>query len=168
VKIGRETVCDLIPHGGLMCLLDEVESWDETHILCLAHSHRSLDNPLRDERGLAAIHGVEYGAQAMAVHGALLARRDGRRLGAGYLAALREVQLRARRLDTVSGALRVSAHRLLADGGNLMYQIKVADAASSLLEARVTVVDLSHKTPLGACADKRADECVLDLSVRRG
>ena len=64
----------LIPHAGGMCLLDTVESWDAETIHCRSLSHLRADNPLREKGRLAALHLAEYGAQAMAVHGGLLAR----------------------------------------------------------------------------------------------
>ena len=142
----RDELCSLIPHAGGMCLLDAVEQWDDDSIICHTLSHRQADNPLRGADGLAAVHGVEYGAQAMAVHGGLLARRAGSRLPAGYLAALRDVRLHAPRLDEEEAPLQVSAVRLMAEGGNLMYRIEVSAAGRVLVEARVTVADMSGRT----------------------
>ena len=58
----------------------------EDHIVCRATSHRRPDNPLRDDSGLRALCGIEYGAQAIATHAALLgglvrARRSIRSVG---------------------------------------------------------------------------------------
>ena len=55
-----------------MCLLEGVSSWDERSIRCIAVSHRDPGNPLAADGHLGAACGVEYAAQAMAVHGALL------------------------------------------------------------------------------------------------
>ena len=60
-----------------MCLLDGVLAWDEKTIHAISDGHARADNPLRGEHGLHTVHLAEYGAQAMAVHGALLARADG-------------------------------------------------------------------------------------------
>ncbi len=62
-----------IPHQGAMCLLDAVVDWSETAISCRAVSHADPANPLRADGRLGAAAGIEYAAQAMAVHGALLA-----------------------------------------------------------------------------------------------
>src|SRR6478672_10306008 len=66
-----------IPHKGRMCLLDEVLSWDAARIRCRSSSHRATDNPLRAHGRLGAACGIEYAAQAMAVHGALIAAANG-------------------------------------------------------------------------------------------
>ena len=64
-----------IPHKGSMCLLDGVTQWSEAEIVCHATSHRDPGNPLRsvdrDVNGLGITAGIEYAAQAMAVHGAI-------------------------------------------------------------------------------------------------
>ncbi|WP_127477103.1 hypothetical protein [Sulfurivermis fontis] len=145
MTLERDELCALIPHAGSMCLLDRIVCWDDGSIICTTASHCRQDNPLRTAAGLAAIHGVEYGAQAMAAHGGLLARRAGASLPAGYLAALRDVRLHVTRLDLVPGVLHVAATRLMADGGNLMYRVEVSGAGRLLVEARVTVADMSWR-----------------------
>ena len=67
------TPSQLIPHAGSMCLLEQVVSWDQQGVVCSTQSHKSLANPLRSSDQLSAVHAVEYGAQAVAVHGGLLA-----------------------------------------------------------------------------------------------
>jgi predicted hotdog family 3-hydroxylacyl-ACP dehydratase len=138
--IGREELCDLIPHAGSMCLLDGVEQWDAQHIVCFSNSHRDEANPLRRAGILGAVHGVEYAAQAMAVHGGLLAREAGEANPAGFLAALRDVQLHAARLDDQPGALRIAASELMRSGGSFIYEFSVTSAGNELLTGRLTVM----------------------------
>jgi predicted hotdog family 3-hydroxylacyl-ACP dehydratase len=140
VLIEREELCSLIPHDGAMCLLDAVLDWDDAHIVCLSHSHLQKDNPLRSEGRLSSLHGLEYGAQAMAVHGGLLARERGEQIQAGYLAALRQVELDVDWLDAIDGPLQVEARRLLGQGGQFIYQIRVLSQGRQLLKARATVM----------------------------
>jgi predicted hotdog family 3-hydroxylacyl-ACP dehydratase len=140
VLIEREELCALIPHDGAMCLLDGVEAWDESRIRCLSRSHLRADNPLRRGGVLAAVHGVEYGAQAMAVHGGLLARARGESLGQGFLAAIREVSLNVPHLDDIEVPLQVDAERLMGEGGNLMYGFELSAADRVLAAGRLMVV----------------------------
>ena len=98
-----------IPHQGSMCLLDYVEAWDEQGIRCCASSHRAADNPLRAYDRLGAACGIEYAAQAMAVHGALLAPSGSAGARVGYLVSVRGVQLHVPRLDDVVADLLVEA-----------------------------------------------------------
>ncbi len=123
-----------------MCLLESVEGWDDKHIICTSRSHQHSDNPLRSNDQLAAIHGVEYAAQAMAVHGGLLAREKGKAGQAGFLAALRNVTLHIERLDTIKAPLHIEAEELMRSGGNFIYQFLVQADGKPLLEGRLTVV----------------------------
>ena len=76
--LSREAIEALVPHAGAMCLWDEVLDWNGDTIRLRARNHRDTAHPLRSEGRLRAIHLCEYGAQAMAVHGGLIAQRDGR------------------------------------------------------------------------------------------
>jgi predicted hotdog family 3-hydroxylacyl-ACP dehydratase len=122
-----------------MCLLDGVLEWDAQRILCRATSHRDPANPLRVAQALPAACGIEYGAQAMAVHGALL-DAHGAPLGRGFLASVRAVRLRAARLDDVEGPLQVSAERLGGEDDHVLYAFSIAGDGGELLSGRAAVV----------------------------
>ena len=128
-----------IPHQGTMCLLERVLMWDETQIVCEALSHAADDNPLRADGRLGAATGVEYAAQAMAIHGALLAP-SGHKPTQGYLTSVRGLSLHISRLDDLAGALRVSAERLSGDDRLILYQFQLHHGERCLLEGRASVV----------------------------
>lgn len=128
-----------IPHQGSMCLLDAVDAWDEDTIRCHATSHRRADHPLREAWGLPAASAVEYAAQAMAVHGALLAR-PGEAPRAGYLASVRSVELSTDRLDTVDGTLDIVAERLTGNDNQVLYTFTVTGAGRILARGRAAVI----------------------------
>lgn len=138
--IDRAEFAALIPHAGAMCLLDSVSHWDAERITCYSTSHRSLSNPLRRNDRLYAVHACEYGAQAMAVHGALLARERGVRLAPGFLAALRDVRLLIDKLDAVETPLQIKAERLYVAGDNLIYDFRVSTDNQLLVAGRATVM----------------------------
>ncbi len=123
-----------------MCLLDEVLAWDRESVVCLSRSHRREDHPLRDGEQLAAIHAIEYGAQAMAVHGGLMARETGESIRPGFLVSLRNVELQVERLDLIEPPLTVSARQLLADGGNLLYQFEIHAHQSLIARGQAAVM----------------------------
>jgi predicted hotdog family 3-hydroxylacyl-ACP dehydratase len=128
-----------LPHQGSMCLLDAVTEWDAQRIRCTAKSHRDADNPLRAHDRLGAACGIEYAAQAMAAHGALLAAAaDAPR--AGYLASVRSVDLHVTRLDGIAADLEVEAERLSGDGNTILYGFRVSTAGRELLSGRAAVV----------------------------
>jgi len=137
--LDRSWIAARIPHSGTMCLLDAVLAWDDTHIRCTATSHRDPANPLRSHAQLAAVCGIEYAAQAMAVHGAL--RDAGQaRPRAGFLASVRSVEAHVARLDTIEAPLTVEAERIGGDGNNVLYSFTVRDGERILLTGRAAVV----------------------------
>jgi predicted hotdog family 3-hydroxylacyl-ACP dehydratase len=140
LAISKAEIRTLIPHSGLMCLLDEVVQWDDRWIACLSNTHRDPANPLRRQGHLSAVHAFEYGAQAAAVHGGLRARAAGTIAPAGYLAALRDGRLHATRLDYIHLPLRVCATRLYGESANTVYEFVVSAATVLVAEGRVTIV----------------------------
>ena len=106
----RAWIAAHVPHHGAMCLLDRVDRWDAMQVCCIATSHRDATNPLRAHGRLGAACGIEYAAQAMAVHGALCAAA-GHPPRMGLLTSVRGVELNVSRLDDVDGELAVSAAR---------------------------------------------------------
>lgn len=141
--MGRDWIAARIPHQGTMCLLDRVEDWDAQQIRCSAVSHRAPDNPLRAHGRLAAACGIEYAAQAMAVHGALTAPRDAApRLG--YLASVRGATLHVGRLDDIAADLTVEAVRFSGDGNTILYDFALRAAGRVLLEGRAAVILDAH------------------------
>ena len=128
-----------VPHQGAMCLLDRIEEWDGQSVRCGATSHRAPDNPLRAHGRLAAACGIEYAAQAMAVHGALLAPHQAAR-GHGYLASVRGAVLHVGRLDDIVADLQVRANRFGADGHTVLYDFSIRAANRILLEGRAAVI----------------------------
>jgi predicted hotdog family 3-hydroxylacyl-ACP dehydratase len=136
--LDRARILGLIPHQGTMCLLEDVVDWSPSSIACRTRSHLSPDNPLRRSGVLHGICGIEYGLQAAALHGALLA---GKPQPAGYLAALRSVEIFAERLDDASiGTLQVTAQLELRDASGLIYRLQLrSDSGAALLTGRATI-----------------------------
>jgi len=139
MRVTRERIAGLIPHSGAMCLLDGVIQWDADRILCTSRSHRAADNPLRADGRLPAVCGVEYAAQAMAVHGGL-AGKFGGRPRAGYLASLRDVECRRDRLDDLEGDLVVEAEQVAGDGAHVIYRFRLWVGEVEVLSGQALVV----------------------------
>jgi len=137
--LDRAWIAAHIPHQGTMCLLNAVLEWDEARIVCEAVSHTQPDNPLRAQGRLGAATGVEYAAQAMAVHGGLLAPADAEPTH-GYLTSVRGLNLHTTRLDDVAGPLRVTAERLSGDARIILYQFQIHHGDRCLLDGRASVV----------------------------
>ena len=138
--IDKAEIRTLIPHSGSMCLLDNVIKWDDESIVCTTDTHRDEANPLRRDGQLSALHGLEYGAQAAAVHGGLRARAAGATAPPCYLAALRDAHLHVDRLDDLASPLEVRAQRLFGDAGNTIYQCALSASGTAVAEGRVTIM----------------------------
>jgi predicted hotdog family 3-hydroxylacyl-ACP dehydratase len=138
--LDHEWIESHIPHQGRMCLLEEVLSWDEIRIRCRATSHRLADNPLRAHGRLGAACAVEYAAQAMAVHGAIMAHLAGTRTRAGLLTSVRNLVLKVSRLDDLDADLIASAECLAADEGGTLYEFNVSAGGGQLLSGRISIV----------------------------
>lgn len=128
-----------IPHHGRMCLLDEVMEWDALHVRCRSGSHRLPDHPLRSHGRLGAACGIEYAAQAMALHGALTGGESARP-EVGFLVALRDVRLHVLRLDDCDADLYCEAVLVAGDQGGALYEFALQSGARQLLRGRATVV----------------------------
>lgn len=143
-RLDREAISHLIPHSGPMCLLSRLDEWDTVRIVCSADDHRDPRHPLRTRSGLLASALIEYAAQAMALHGALIGQATRQDVRAGYLASVRSTQLHTLTLDTLPEAdpdeLRIEATRQAGDAQQILYDFSVQHAGRTLAEGRAAVV----------------------------
>jgi predicted hotdog family 3-hydroxylacyl-ACP dehydratase len=149
--LDRAGIAALIPHSGSMCLLARLQSWDAQRIACMATNHRDADHPLRTASGLMSPCAIEYAAQAMALHGALIGQDAGTAASPGFLASARGVQLHVLRLDDLPPAavdeLHIEAVRQSGDARQILYSFTVRHDGKPLAEGRAAVV---LNTPLPA------------------
>jgi predicted hotdog family 3-hydroxylacyl-ACP dehydratase len=137
--MNRDEICARLPHDGSMCLLAALESWDAETIVCRADSHRDPANPLCSGNCLHAVNGVEYAAQAMALHGSLLST-PGQKPAVGYLASVRDLVLRTEDLSAVDAPLRITARRLSGDLAGFVYDFEIHADDKLLLSGRITAL----------------------------
>jgi predicted hotdog family 3-hydroxylacyl-ACP dehydratase len=129
----------LIPHRDAMSLLDRIVDWNDREIHSIATSHRDPHNPLRSDGRLRAVHLCEYGAQAMAVHGGLMAQRAHTVAAPGFLVSLRAVELFVSRLDDLRDDLHIHAEQFSADDSSLLYLFRVEHAGRVVGKGRAMV-----------------------------
>lgn len=148
--LDHAAIANRIPHSGTMCLLEALVAWDDHDIHCTTTTHSHPDNPLRTASGLLSPNLIEYAAQAMALHGGLLAA-EGSEPSAGFLASARNVRFATERIDDIDGALHVHARRMSGDVNQILYEFDVKDAPGrTLAEGRAVVV---LNTPLASEAN---------------
>jgi predicted hotdog family 3-hydroxylacyl-ACP dehydratase len=137
-RIGYAEIARMIPHGGAMCLLDEVLHWDAESVQCRSTRFAAAENPLRRADGrFGAACGIEIAAQALAVHGRLTAPDSGPPTP-GWLVGLRDVVLSAPYLG--DAALWIEATRLAGDARGASYNFAVSQAGATMLTGRATVM----------------------------
>lgn len=144
--LGKDDLYKLLPHAPPMCLLDAIVEWSEAHLICRTGTHRADSNPLRRGDQLEAICGLEYAAQAMAVHIAILLNADRPRLE-GYLVAVRDFALERSRLDDIAADLTVQVRRVVGEDTTFIYTFSVCESRRVLLNGRATIF-LKQGTPL--------------------
>lgn len=147
MNIDREWMAAHIPHQGNMCLLDHVVSWDKEGMSAIATSHTDPGNPLRAHDRLGAANAIEYAAQAMAVHSALLASAEPEleyrtRPQAGFLASVRSATLHVVRLDDLNEALQIEVLCTHSEANCILYQFKVCghNTQQPVADGRATIV----------------------------
>ncbi|MFC5430613.1 hotdog family protein [Paraburkholderia denitrificans] len=157
--LGRDWIAAHIPHAGSMCLLDEVVTFDDERIRCTATSHLDAANPLRANGRLAAVCGIEYAAQAMAVHGAVVGAAPGAMPGSarerprvGYLASVRSVEAYVERLDDLDAPLTIEAERVSGDTRTILYRFAIHCGARLILAGRAAVMLDANANPKGSTA----------------
>ena len=132
-------IASLVPHQGAMCLWQRVVDFDAASVRVATLSHRDAANPLRGDGLLRAIHLCEYGAQAMAVHGGLLAR-TGAAPRRGFLVALRGVELHRARIDDLPGELVGHAELLMQSDTSQQYAFRIEHAGTVIATGRAAVM----------------------------
>ena len=144
MRLNRPDIARLIPHAGRMVLLDGVLDWTAETLRARACSHRAPDNPLRRAGRLSILAGIEYAAQATAIHGALLkvdapdCPEDG---GArpGVLAMARDIRWTVDRLDTLADDLDIQVQLLTAQTDSTLYDFRLTAAGAGLLSGRLAI-----------------------------
>ena len=145
MRLGQDWIAARIPHRGRMCLLDEVLELDPVHIRCRAVSHRDPDNPLRAHGRLGAVCGIEYAAQAMALHAGCPAGEPTRPASLaggvhGLIASVRRVALEVSRLDDLPGDLIAAAVHVHGDAHSALYDFTLTSEGRLLASGRAAVV----------------------------
>ena len=138
MEIDHAAVAARIPHTGRMCLLDRVLQWDAHTVRCSATSHRDQDNPLREAGGLATLAGIEYAAQAAAVHGSLVLNETAPRNG--VLAALKNVTATQQWLHELAGDIVIEAKLLHSDPTGGIFAFAMLAGETRLLSGQFTLM----------------------------
>jgi predicted hotdog family 3-hydroxylacyl-ACP dehydratase len=150
--ISNAQIRAMIPHSGPMCLLDHVVKWDSESIECEAINHQDPRHPLAVAGKLGCLAAVEYGAQAIAVHGGLtaaLSASDGssasdsdsaHRPRVGFLASVRDVQCSVETLHQFTQPLKITAIQQMAEATRAIYDFEVHAGPVLCAKGRAAIV----------------------------
>ncbi len=131
----------LIPHSGGMCLLEKIISYSSEEMICQTTSHLSDKNPLKENGSLSKMHLIEYGAQAVAVHGGLIEKifSSDAEPKLGYIAVLKSIKWGGG--DFQTPLLEGKALLITENEASKLYEFEVRDAEQqSVCTGRVMVV----------------------------
>ncbi|MCK5696772.1 MAG: hypothetical protein KAI02_01330 [Gammaproteobacteria bacterium] len=148
--MNKSELCQLLPHTGKMCLIDQLLSWDSTTLIAQTTSHLKQDNPLQQQDGMInSIMGIEYAAQTMALHSALLYQENYRqeqslqKKDSGYLATIRNIQMNAEHLNPSlsdnTHPLIISVSLLMSDTQGYCYKFNITRHNMTLISGQLTL-----------------------------
>lgn len=146
VQLDKVAIENLIPHAGNMVLLDSADCINASGLQCYSYTHLETTNPLRSEQGLSALSGIEYAAQAMALHISLV--NAAARSQSGFLAICKNIKLNRRYLDAIDTELKIEVHHLSGsiEMGLLQYRfvittnIESKNAAEKIISGELSIV----------------------------
>ena len=135
IILNHNEIMSRLPHSGSMSLLHEVIQADDHSLTALANSHLDIDNPLRLEDKIATVNGIEYAAQAMAVHGSLLSDAP----QAGYIASVRNIEIKVPQLPETQAPLMIKVEQLMSNENGFTYQFHISCEQQLLISGKITV-----------------------------
>ena len=147
IILNKTAIAELIPHADEIVLLDSCILSSAEGLTCISNSHTDKNNPLRNANGLSATSGVEYAAQAIAVHAAL---QNNKNTGQGLLVACKNIICRLRYLDTIATEIQIQVEHIggSVELGVLQYKFhinasgKVQKLISGELSIAITKEDI--------------------------
>lgn len=132
-------IASLLPHAGNMVMPESVQHFDRQRIVCTTARHRSVDNPLRRAGRLPALCGVEFAAQAMALHGALR-QSPPAALRHGRVVSVRDIVVGRPFLDDIEGLLVIECRLDAAAADVFSYAFTIDGGGKTVLQGRATVM----------------------------
>jgi predicted hotdog family 3-hydroxylacyl-ACP dehydratase len=143
-KLDKAGITKRVPHSGAMCLLDRVVSWNSDTIH--AQADEPANHPLAINGQVDSTTAIEYAAQAMAAHGALLGElaiaqgQPTRTPTMGFLASVRSVICHKPFIGTEHFPIEIVATRVAGTDSPVSYEFEVSHNDATLVSGKATVV----------------------------
>ena len=123
-----------------MSLLDRVINWSVNSISCSTTSHRKPTNPLMSDGKLPSLCLIEYGAQAAAVHAALISTRVDEKGKPAYIGNLKNIEWFEEFVNPTYDEITVHATREASSSAGAIYHLEVMANELLLLSASMTLL----------------------------
>ena len=127
----------LVPHAGIMVLLDRVISVDAESLCAevMITSHSLFYEVTGDKEGVGAWVGIEYMAQAIAAYAGYHALRQGEKVSIGFLVGTRNYQCNKAFFEK-GCILKIHIRCILqADNGISVFECTISDADTEIASA---------------------------------
>ena len=135
--LNSQEIEQYLPHAGKMSLLHTVSYADSLLLKASAISHLNSNNPLRLNDKLASINGIEYAAQAMAIHGFLLSKEDA--VQKGYIASVRNIEIKTPFFPETESVIKIEVQQLMSDTNGFTYQFHISAGKKTLISGKITI-----------------------------
>lgn len=143
MPVDPHNIAALIPHDGLMCLIDQIIDHGSDTIICRALVQRD-GHPLARNGKIPSIVAVEYGAQACAIHGALIA--NGKKSRPGVLVKIADTELDGLPLSAEDNPLNITAQRLSSNSQSCLYNFEVSTPLRCLAKGALMIAFTDSNT----------------------
>ena len=137
--LDRDAINALVPHSGRMLLLDSLVEWQGDTLHAISRNHTDPEHPLRLDGRLPASAGIEYAAQAMALHSRLQAS-GGDAPGMPVIAAINALHCAVDRLDNLTGPMDIRVRREHVMAAGAQYTFSLSRGALELAAGVLLVV----------------------------
>lgn len=131
---------ELLPHKAPMVLIDSVTRWNGTAIECEANTHLAASNPLRINGVLSIYAGVEYAAQAMALHLRLNSQNTDQAPRKGFVAVASRLNACTQNLDDIQAPLHINLQQLVVNDQGALFQFNLSASTQELLQGQLLAV----------------------------
>ncbi|MDO3387816.1 hypothetical protein QWI17_18375 [Gilvimarinus sp. SDUM040013] len=131
----------LLPHAPPMVLIDSIIEHSDAHIVCQTNSHLDGDNPLRSDGVMSVFVGIEYAAQAMAIHTRLCSQGASPNTPRkGVIAVASKLTAHTQQLDDFPQPLQVRTDIIAQTADSSLCSFAISAGAQTVLEGQLTAL----------------------------
>lgn len=130
-----------LPHSDDMCLIQNIIDWSESTICCSTTAHLDADNILAIDSRLPAWSGIEYIAQALALHGVLLKGAEEQLvIQKAFVATIQTAEIFTDDISQYPGALTIQATIIFSQENSAVFDCSLEYDGEELLSCECGVI----------------------------